>query len=435
MPVAATEPTRLIRLSEAAAFLGLVAVLYSLMAIQPPDHDDFHIYKEVCNKGVLAYTWTAYQGWGGRLLGWYWMCLFAVNPFSIFKPAILITVVFIAGCAWKLLGKRPLTYKTCVAGFFVLGMPYAGHVLAWNVSAATYGISTIFGLGSFLLLEREARGRCPGWLGHALLAGCVIAASLGSEAWLFAELGFAAALTWHVLRRRSLVAPSSVFCLGLAALFSLAIFLGGGNFARLSSETGVTAVPRPTLSIAHLLYAGGLALKEAAVTLKDAAPLILLLLFLKPPLEREVRSSEPKRFLFEVLLGGAAALFMFLFAVEYVQLPFQWRTRFIYIFFIGLTAVYWPDFKTLEKLRASPVAARTALSIAVLLFGTNIYFAFVAPKFNLQAWLAYWARVRKNDTTVLHEKLPWGTQDDRYRLLYLPEEKQARFAVEKYWHP
>ena len=405
---------------DTAACVALVLLAYFWLALQPPDKDDFSLFKNTSEQGALPVARDLYTHWGGRAAAWFWVAIFACNPFSWVKPSIFLSTVILASSSWMLLRQEHTLLKVVITSLLILGFPYSGNVLPWNSSAAVYGISSGFMLGFLSLLACPPQSPKPV---HCIIFSVLLFGSaLGCEVWMAAHGGIVLLCILLHFFGRSVLSPSMLITYCAVLALCCLIYINGGNAQRLAAEGHAPALNAATLTDGFVR-----ALRELITVVRNTLPVLLVLFFV-----RDEKPSRPLLHLRLSLLGGMVFIFIFMVLLEAARFPFHWRARFavaLYlsalIYFSGAAALALGHLKPALHL---PVRI-CALLLGLALLSHSAYQMYAVPKFDLMKWLS--VRDAARNGTYSGTPANWGTQDDRHRILYQPDQPDLQYAADK----
>lgn len=415
-----SRPARLSALLLSILVLGI----YWLTARQPALGEDLNVYMMGGELGARLFAHGTARGFG-RILGNFFSLVLTWDPFSVFQPSPAVFLGFFAWLGWKAWPTLPLPLRSIVPVLLLAGMPYYGHAIIMKSSAPIHGLSCVF----MVLVWKSARNpERKSWAVLGLIASCLL-----SEVLFFAIASgilLDAGLRALAVMRKKPFSP----LLPLDRVFPWSLLLLGGILAYRFAFLGQAIQHHPrTFTIPDALKLAAPAIlkntKELAVLAKDLLPALAFLLGLSSlfPRSGEV-DRRPYGIAALTLVTSFFFLGLFLYWLENGVL--DWRARFTVAALLTLCAgAAFPSGLTFFR-------ARKTWAIASSIFGAIGLFWFFGKTFlwnsiDLAAWDHYRAMARARDPELSMLRFDFGTQDDRYRIVY-PAGSPPYASIEQY---
>lgn len=421
----------------------LIAVIYVLWAIQPLPSDDWSFLQ----------TTFHFPERGQELRYIFGKSFFSASPISFYKPATLLTAIFVVGLPWTAYLRQRITLRVGLVLLIVLGFPYLGLVGPWNLAAADYTVAAVW-MALWYFIYRAFNKSTKQWYWAPVLAIATFFTAVWHEVWLVTFSMITAFLILEdYLSYKRIGRITKEQCAGisvaLAYILAVLYYTHGGPEKFVNERTLSPGSFESAFTWANFLKTLLWGTKENLVLIKDCLPIFIILGFMKLK-ERQPNRLEPD---FKFFLVASLGVILFMYVIFFLVGPIHWRARWLCAFILAVTFYAAPrPFLTgaLEKLKLQKyLPFLVSLSVFWLLW--NAYFTYYYTNVDVAGWLKYRQMVINRDPIVLERlccrTLPvgrpkgelyyldheWGVQDNRYRYFFPPKLATVVPRVKAYW--
>lgn len=443
-------------LLNAILFSTIVAIVYSIWAIQPLPFDDWVITKPHSLFSMPPMPKT------GQQIRYYFNgeYFFTTSPFSFLKVWSLFTAILSASLFWALFSKERIVMRAGLTLLTLLGFPYFGHIGTWNMAAATYTGSVVW-MALWYVAYRKIRRTDAQFLFKAILFFVLtfIAASW-HEVWLISFAGIVGYLIFDaifLLKKRNqsfnLRLLSIHFGVVLAYVLAIAFYTRGGPSQFVEGRLGTPDVFGTFFNWPYITKAFLLGTKESLVLIKDTFPVFLLITYVKLNKKFQNKLSSDYMLFFVTALGSILFTYVYTFLIGAIA----WRVRWLCAISLSVAFYALPGSIVIDRFRFAgkdsfiKVVRVCSIVIAAVWLSYNTFFTYIYTNIDVGRWLQYRQMVLDRDPAALEElsgssTMPknrskgvatrdhiWGIQDDRYRFFWGPSPNMIRAAVKDIW--
>lgn len=425
------------------SLVSLIAMIYVLWVIQPLPADDW---------GFLPITFH-FPERGQELRYIFGRSFFYASPISFYKPATLLTAIFVIGLLWTACLRQRAVLRVGLVLLIALGFPYLGLVGPWNLAAADYTVAAIW-MSLWYFIYRSFNKSAKQWYWTLVLAIATFFTALWHEVWLVTFSVIAAFLILRdYLSYKKVGRITKEQCAGisvaLAYILAILYYTQGGPEKFVNERTSLPGLFESKLTWSHFFDSLFWGTKENLVLIKDCLPVFIIFGFMKFK-EKQPNCLELD---FKFFLVASLGVILFMYVIYFLVGAIHWRARWLCAFI--LTATFYATPRpflawALEKLKLQKyLPFFVSLSVFWLLW--NVYFTYYYTNVDVAGWLKYRQMIINRDPIALerlccrtlppgrpkgelhHMDHEWGVQDNRYRYFYPPKFATVALRVKAYW--